>query len=328
MLDQNTDTTLHILHRILTDNPGIKGHIKSASVGEEVREALPVSSFADKDNRLFPIHTRAHAVLSKAYTIKQADIAPHIISNIDNALAIHGVDSSVFKTTVTKVASQQQSKNFILPSKRALNIKKASDIKVAEERLLQIKSKLTPEELSEGAMRLFKAAAFFNEDISSDTAQLAGLTRCDLEKAAEWVDARVNVAKTDKQKDLYSKVATALRTSQDATRDDLVKVAGLLDKLDSMNDLKRFYNKYIPTPLMTIFNTKTAMENCVYINGKELPIDRLQAMDPKTIGDIVGDDIIPEITDGGGNIDVDKFSEIVDTLPKDMKDLLVKKLGL
>lgn len=326
-IDQNTDTTFHLLHSIVQDNPAIQNHIKTASVGEDVRRKLPTSCFADTDNRLYPINTRADAILSKSYATKVANIAPHVMRNIDNALDMFSVDRQIFNSR-QKVAHSKTEKSYILPSRKALAIDSGSDIKLAEERFHSIKSKLSAEEASEGAVRLVKAASFLGSKVSDSTLQLAGATRSDLDKAADWIEARTHVAKTPTQAGIYTKVATALRSASDATRDDLVKVASLVDKLDQLNDVKHLYNKYIPTPLMTVFNTKTAMHDCVYINGKELPLTKLQSMDAKTFGDIVGDDIIPEITDASGNIDVQKFSEVVETLPKDMKDLIVKKLGL
>jgi hypothetical protein len=328
MLDQNTDTTLHILYDIISENPGIKNHVKTASIGEEVRWSLPSSCFADTDNRLYPIHTRADAILSKSYATKVANIAPHILRSIDNALDMFSVPSSVFATSEKVASTKDKQKTYILPGRKALAITGSSNIKLAEERFLAVKSKLSSSEQSEGAIRLVKAANVMGESVSADTLQLAGVTRSDLDKAADWIEARVHVSKTPVQAGIYSKVAEALRVSTSATREDLVKVAGLIDELDSLNGVKHLYGKYLPTPTNTIFNTKVAMHDCVYINGKELPLTKLQSMDPKTFGDIVGDDIVPEISDNSGNIDVEKFSEIVDTLPKDMKDLIVKKLGL
>lgn len=328
MLDQNTDTTLHILYDIIRENPGIKAHVKTASIGEDVRWGLPASCFADTDNRLYPIHTRADAILSKSYATKVANIAPHILNSIDNALDMFSVPTSLFASTEKVASSKPKEKTYILPSRKALSITSSSDIKLAEERFLAIKSKLDASEQSEGAVRLIKAASVLGGSVSQDTLQLAGATRSDLDKAADWVEARVHVSKTPVQAEIYSKVAGALRLATSATRDDLVKVAGLLDELDTLNEVKHLYGKYLPTPTSTIFNTKVAMHDCVYINGKELPLSKLQSMDPKVFGDIVGDDIVPEISDNSGNIDVEKFSEIVDTLPKDMKDLIVKKLGL
>ena len=326
-IDQNTDTTFHVLHSIITDNPSIKSHIKTASIGEDVRSRLPTSCFADTDNRLYPINTRADAILSKSYATKVANIAPHIMANIDNALDMFSVDKAIFNTR-QKVASVKADKTYLLPSRKALAIDSKSDIKLAEQRFHEVKSKLTAEEASEGAVRLVKAASLLGNTVSENTLQLAGATRSDLDKAADWIEARTHVAKTNTQASIYTKVATALREATSATRDDLVKVASLVDKLDNMNGVQHLYNKYLPTPLMTVFNTKVAMHDCVYINGKELPLTKLQSMDAKTFGDIVGDDIIPEITDASGDIDVQKFSEVVETLPKDMKDLIVKKLGL
>ena len=56
MIDQNNDTTFSILREILDDLPQIKPHIKTASVGEEVRSSLNTAAFADRANRRFPVN--------------------------------------------------------------------------------------------------------------------------------------------------------------------------------------------------------------------------------------------------------------------------------
>ena len=329
MIDQNTDITFHTLNSILTTMPGIRDHVKTASVGEHIRNSLPSTCFADTDNRLYPIHTRADAILSKSYATKTAGIADTVVRKIDNALAAWNVDRSIFSEKVEKVANTNTVNNYILDSKKAFKISSKADVPIIDSRLKQLGNKLSYSQKVEASTRLVKAASVLGESVSSDTLQMAGLTKCDLEKAAEWVDARAVVAKNKSQCSIYSKLASILRETEDTDRDSLLKVAAALESLDRLNDISKYYNKYLPSPIETIFNTKVAMSNCVYINDKEIPMDKILAMSAADIGDIVGDDIVPEIIDSDGHsIDPDKFSEIAATLPKDMKDLLVSKLGV
>lgn len=326
MIDQNSDTTFKVLHSILQDTPHIKEHVKTASVGDSVRDSLPKSCFADTDNKLFPIHTRPDAILSKSYATKVAGIAADVMSKIDNALRVFEVDASIFnKQSATKQASAN-TPTYILPSKKAMKIASAKDLEVAEYRVKQLGNKLGYADKVEASTRLVNAARFFNKQASVESLQMSGLTRCDLEKAASWIEARAVSAKTRAQSDVYYSLANSVKTAQDADRDSLLKVASALEVLDKFNNLERYYDKYLPDPMKTVFNTKVAMENCVYIDGVEIPFSSLDKYTAQDIGDMIGDDIVPEISDADGSIDPSKFSEIVPTLPKDMKDILMSKM--
>ncbi len=329
MLDQNTDITFHVLHRIVSESPRIAEHVKTASVGEEVRNTLSKHAFADPDNRLYPIHTKADAILSKAYTTKMANIASHVVNAIDNALDIYNVDRSIFQARkVTKVASQREP-DYLLEDRKQLPIRSRSDIKLAQERLLSVKSKLKPTELVSAAVKLTKHAAVHNEDLSSDILQLAGVTKCDTEKTASWIDARSYATSNEKLASAYRWLAKTVSNLPGSTsREDLVKIAETLDKLDSQANIKRYYGKSLPDPVSTVFSTKTAMENTIDLGGKEVPLTKLLAVDPNVFGDILGQDVKQEICDSSGQLDERKMGEVFATLPKDMKDLLVQKLGL
>ena len=88
MIDQNTDVTFATLRSLVTTYPDLAEQVKTAQVGEHVRESLPTSAFADPSYRMFPVHTPADALLSKAYATKVANLAESITSQIDTALRL------------------------------------------------------------------------------------------------------------------------------------------------------------------------------------------------------------------------------------------------
>jgi len=329
MLDQNTDITFHVLKNIVSESPKIEQHIKTASVGQDIRDSLPETAFADRDNRLFPIHTKADAILSKAYATKVANIAPHISSRIENALDMFEVDRSLFKKTQVKIASAPVY-DYLLEDQKKLPIRHSGDIKIAEEMLLRNKSKLKPTTMAAASVKLVKHAAAANMNVSDDTMQYAGLTQCDTEKAADWIGARAFAVSNVKIASLYSHLADRVRSIDEhsGSRDELVKVAQVLDKLDSMANISKFYGKSLPDPMHTVFNTKIAMQEMMDLGVKQIPVSKLLEIDPNVYGDILGSDVVPEITDASGEIDPQKMSDVFATLPKDMKEALVQKLGL
>ena len=103
--------------------------------------------------------------------------------------------------------------------------------------------------------------------------------------------------------------------------------AAAVQELDLNSGLQKYYGKSLPSPQETVFNAKTAMGRSIDLAGKSVPLAALLKHDPNTFGDILGDDIVGEISDEG-SISEGKLVEILPTLPRDMQELLARKLGL
>ena len=69
------------------------------------------------------------------------------------------------------------------------------------------------------------------------------------------------------------------------------------------------------------------MQPMLDLAGTAVPVEKLLSIPPETYGDILGSDIVEEISKDG-EIQPDSLTEILDTLPIDMKKSLVKELGL
>jgi hypothetical protein len=327
MRDQNTDPTFSVLKSIVDERPGFSFLVKTASVGEDVRGSLPQSSFADPYNRLFPIHTPEHALLSKAYFSKQAGVDPEIGGRIDNALSIY--DISMPPPVRQKVAAAEvtyllpATKQFPLPSLDSID---ADTIKQAELAIIKNARKLSPTSLATAATTLVKVAADKGLSVETETLAYAGLAQCDLEKAAEWVEARGHAC--PKAEKIFCKLAEGIRTlSYNTERSELIKVANAIAKLDEEFGLARLYGKKLPNPQETVFNTKTAMQETMTLAGRSVPMSTLMARDVNFYGDVLGPDIVTEISEGG-DIDEQKLSEVLPTLPLDMQKALVNQLGV
>lgn len=327
MIDQNTDTTFKVLRQIVTEYPALQEHIKTAQVGEHIRAGLPVSSFADSSNRLYPVHTAADALLSKAYTTKTANVASHVVAQIDEALGFYGIDPSYFNRAKVASTREQESPIYLVPSQRKLPVYSRTSTKVAEESFLRNKNKLSPESQAIAATRLVKIAESRGESLSLDTMKLAGLTQCDLGVAADWIEARAVVASPNAATS-YEKLASIVRKlPREAGRKELLDIANTVGKLDKIAGVTKYYGTKLLNPLDTVFNTKTAMEAMMDLAGTQVPVSKLLEVDPKVYGDILGGDIVDEVAPGG-QLDPEVLTEILETLPVDMKKALVQKLGL
>lgn len=320
-MDQQRDLTHRTLYNILQERPGIEPLIKHASVGVSL-DNLPNSAFADTYNRAYPIDTPSNTAMSLAYAIKTADLAPHVSSNLARAAEIYGV--ILPPKAQVKVAHEEP--RYLLPKQKKFGIKTASDVPKAEAALKRVSSKLSTEDLATAATVLVKAAADSDQNVSSVVMQWAGLAQCDLEKAAEWIEARED-SLSGKANGVFAKVASVVRAfNSENTRDDLVKIAETVGKLDEVYGLQVHYNRKLPNPMETVFNTKTSMEKMVSLAGTDIPLADLMKKDPAFYGDVLGDDIVPEITTDG-KLDETKLVEELPILPADMLKLLVSKMG-
>ena len=326
MIDQNNDTTFSKLREILNDLPQIKPLIKKASVGEEVRSSLNIAAFADRANRRFPVNSAADTILSKAYATKVANLADGVMAEIDTALDMYRVDRNLF--TTTKVAHAKREPNYLLEGQRKWELSKDTSIKLAEQALFRNKNKLAPKTLSTASLKLIKEAHSRGEEVNTRTLKYAGLVQCDSKYASDWLEARAHKATNANVASAFTKLSGVMaKVDNSISRDDLIKVSSAINKLDKVAGFTKFYGRKLPDPVETIFNTKTAMQPILNLGGKDIPISKLMSVPPEAYGDILGSDIVDEITEGG-EIAPDKLSAILDTLPKDMKDSLVKELNL
>jgi hypothetical protein len=320
-MDQQRDFTHRTLYNILQERPGIEPLIKQASVGVSL-DNLPNSAFADTYNRAYPIDTPSNTAMSLAYAIKTADLAPHVSSNLARAAEIYGI--VLPPKAQVKVAYEEP--RYLLPKQKKFGIKTASDVPKAEAALKRVSSKLCTEDLATAATVLVKAAADSDQNVSPVVMQWAGLAQCDLEKAAEWIEARED-SLSGKANGVFAKVARVVRAfDSENTRDDLVKIAETVGKLDEVYGLQVHYNRKLPNPMETVFNTKTSMEKMVSLAGTDVPLADLMKKDPEFYGDVLGDDILPEITTDG-KLDETKLVEELPILPADMLKLLASKMG-
>ena len=327
VVDQNTDTTFATLRSLLTTYPDLSQHVKTAQVGEHVRNSLPVTAFADQSNRLYPVHTVADAILSKAYATKVANLASSVVAQIDTALAMYGVPEDMFSRP--KVAHiEEEQPQYLVETQQKLAFYSNTPIAKAEEALIRNQSKRSSRSLTDGALKLVKEASRRGENVSNWTLKYAGLMQCDPMEARDWLDTRAHKAKGSNLKDAYTKLAhVASNIDSTINRDDLIKLTNTIGELDKIAGFNKYYGRTLPDPISTVFNTKTAMHATLDLAGTVVPVEKLLSIPAKAYGDILGSDIVEEISQDG-EIMPDALTEILDTLPVDMKKSLVKELGL
>jgi len=335
LVDQFTDTKHLLLQQIAREYPTTIQQVKTASVDDP---GLPGTAFAFPEVRRFPVHTPEHSLLSKAYATKQASHVPqNVMQRIDNALEMFGLDTKEMhpKKTAAEMLPDQQpdAEHFLLPQYGALLVKEASDVDVSAHALLEQKNKLMAPTLTQAASRLVEKAASFGLDedqLPKDIYKFAGLTACDAGVLLDWVEARIGAAPTVESAADFQKFAWAIennfpRGGVIKDRDQLIKLAGMLEDLDQQAEFWPRYDRTLLNPVETVFNMdKIASARTIQLAGRDVPMKELMAMAPE-VEDVLGEDVLDHCK-VGDDIDPAQFKALIETLPGDLQKMLYTQL--
>ena len=197
-------------------------------------------------------------------------------------------------------------------------------MKTAERILLEQYPRLSIEDRAEGFINLVKKARDLNVSLEPSTHRMAGMTVCTTKTAMDWIEARAGAVKEPLFQTAYEKLASALkgRAAELHDRDELLALTDTLAKLDKQAGLDKYYDKKLPDPIRTIFNSEKLAEEMVDLGGRSVALSKLAQMPASFWGDVVGDDMSREFVDKTGMVDATKLAEVLKTLPLDLKLIL------
>jgi len=327
IVDQFTDPQHRLLFQLKREFPREVLRAKTASLDGK---SVPSTSFADQDSRLFPVHSPEQALLSKLYAVKQAAyVSDDVMGRIDKALDLYGVDwKDPSEEQVTKEA-EDESSHYLLPQHKALLVKEAAHVEPVANALLSQRYKLTMPSVMKAATGLVKKAAAFNlpqSSLPTDIYKYAGLTTCDVGVLADWVEARAVAAPTKELRSDYEKVAVYLSENVPhdgilREREDLVKIASILENLDIKAKMAPRYGRTLLDPVETVFNMDKVAEATATIAGNQVPVRKLQALPTELMEEVLGPDVMQHVKGADGNADPKQLIAMMETLPADLQNI-------
>lgn len=327
-IDQTRDPTLSHLYHLLKDRPQVEEMVKEAEISEESFRSLPDSAFAWPSERLYPVHSREQTILSRIYREKAASVPAFVDEALKEACEAYKIPEEMF--TITKVAAEEENReHYLLPQIKKILCKTAEDVRSAERVLLEQYQKLSVEHRAEACGRLMEKAASFGVKLSPPIAQLAGFTVSSTSTLRDWLYARKEAAVKEEYKTAYQKLADALRAFPGSIEDrgQLVQLADTIHELDKKAGLEKFYDRKLPDPIKTVFNTQQKIASAgVDLNGRFVPLHKLAMYDATFYGDVLGDDLVREASDASGQLDLQKLATIIETLPRDLKTVLARNM--
>ena len=325
IVDQFSDPAYGVLVKQASRMPAFAAFVKEAEIDSREGPELPRTAFAWPESRKFPIHSEKHAAVSYAYSLDQ-DLPAPVRARLDEALEAYGVPKAIFEVAGVKEATAPPP-DYLLPDDKLFPLRTREEVKTAEVRFLLEFAKLRLDERATAAGNLVKRAAELEVSLHPATLQFAGLVVSSSKFACDWLLARAGAAKDESHKAAFAKLARELRTRgpEISDRASLVKVASVIAELDEKAGLVQHYDRKLPDPLRTVFNTTKEANSSVDLNGTRVPISKLSALPPAFWEDLGGPELSREIAPGG-QIDPAKLATVVETLPLDLKLVLRAQL--
>ena len=327
IIDQFHDPSLAVLVHLVADRPKVAALVSDFDVNPEELDTLPASAFAWSEKRALAVHTPEHTIMSRVYRENMSSVPAHVDQTLKEACEVYGIDESIF-TREKRAAAFDDPEDYLLPDLKRLKVTNAEQVKVAEEKLVNGFQKLSVEHRAMACKRLVDKAAAYGAKLHPLMHKLAGFTVSTTAVLKDWIEARKEAAEAPEHKAAFSKLASALKgqPAEVRNREQLIKMAEIITELDKKAGLERYYGKKLLDPLLSVFNTNKIAGQGVDVGGKFMSLERLASYPGTFYGDILGEDIVREASDGRGGMDPHKLAAIIETLPRDMKNLLGQQM--
>lgn len=326
IIDQYHDPAFAVLVHLVADRPKVAALIMNHDVEEAELSDLPDTAFAWPEKRAFPIHSREHAIMSRVYRENMPAVPAHVEAALKEACEMYEVPEETFARE--KKASFDDPEAYLLPDLKRLPVRNAEQVKTAEEKLLDGYTKLSIEHRAMACKRLVDKAALYNVQLHPLMHKLAGYTISSTGELRRWLEARATATQEQPLREAFQKLADGLRSAPAEMRDrsELVKVAETIGELDKRAGLTRYYDKKLPDPMQTVFNTEKIAGQGVTLSGTFIPMTRLASYPATFYADILGDDFVREASNAQGDVDPYKIATILGTLPRDMQNVVVQQM--
>lgn len=339
IIDQyNGDPTYAQLHVLTRNRPLAREMLKTASFVEKraAIDDLPSRAFAWEDERRFPIHTKEDSVASILYRSKLGSAVPaHVDAKLSKAAEVYGIEDHLFAaekraSTQTpteyalphfdKTASDAAGTSYVpCPNRSRLPLDNAAQIKVAEHVLQRDYTKLPLEKRADAFSRLVLAAKDQEVTLNPFTMKMAGMTMSSTATLRNWLEARA-AASNGKVAEAFDKMAAAMSHAPAYIHDrpTLVKLASTIQELDKRAGLEKYYDRKLPDPLQTVFNTEKVAEEMCDVGGMQMPLSALMQLPPEVWHQVD----MPEMAQVAESGDPMMFKQMFDTIPLDVKTVL------
>jgi len=291
---------------------------------EEVA-SLPETAFAWPEERRFPVHSPEHAALSYVYAKEAAETPRDALQRIQQALDVYQVPQDIFQEV--KVASEESPDDWLCPDLKLFPVRTAAEFSRAQRDFVESYPKLDMAHRRMASLALYKQASQRKVALDPLVQKTAGQTVSHLPTMSAWLKARASATKVPEVRAAFDKLAAEIAVFGEESKDlqALTKFATAIEQLDELGGLVRFYDRKLPDPQLTVFNTSKLAAESMDIAGAMIPLSKLAALPSSFWEDLGGRELADEIAPGG-RVDAQKMATVVETLPMDLKTILRSQL--
>jgi hypothetical protein len=293
----------------------------------EDQSDLPDTAFADQNNRTYPIDSKEAAAISFLYAKEDPKISPLVLGEIKTALEAYQVPGTIFQRVTEKLAAAPE--DCVFPETNLWPIRTSEEVKLAADALLANRERLLPESRVKAFGRLYKKASVLGMPLPSLAYRYSGATETDAFRLRDSLRGRAEACSDEFTKKAFLDLSEAVTKNNyelSRNRSARIKLAGAVAELDERAGLGKLYDRALPDPLLTVFNTEKRSDlSSVDVAGRAVSVASLMKMGKEFFSDALGDDIAQAVAPTG-QVEAEKLGEILPTLPMDSQRALSQAL--
>lgn len=318
-LDLYSDLGYPVLQDLFVRHPAAAEFVKEAEF-EDYREEIPKTAFAWPGAQAFPVHTPAHAVVSRLYLKVAENVPAPVVNAVKSACDMFELDDALFEEVATKQAAFSD-EECLFPEEQSFPIRNAEEVKLASQYLAPQMAKLYPEDRSSVAVKLAAAAELYQVNIAPVFYQYAGATHTKVATLSNELAARAGAATDPAVRQKFLMLKQAVESDPKALRQPSVRASlyHAVMSLDKQAALEEHYDRRIRPAALAVFNTeKTAAADDINLGDIVISATELAQLGPKFFADALGEDVVRDIAPTG-EVDPSALADLLATLPADFK---------
>jgi len=312
LVDAFNDNNMSVLKSKIAEIDGAAHRLeKVASLPIENRGDLTKEAFAWPDEKLFPIYSPAHALVSSVYLEGNDDVPNFVKEACEEACALFGLDVQI--GSLEKVAEEPEqlaAEDFLLPAQRKLPVVDADTMRMSKSALEKVASILPPEDLVVANRQLVKKAEELGEPVSDSTLSLGLYGTIDTATARSILHDRKLMTGDER----YEKIASDMAGDTIYSTNKVADVIFDVTSLDNENNLDKTASETILELVVP-----GAVDNIYEIGQEEIPTDKIASIDAEDWMDIFPRSTVEELF-SEGPLNINMLKEITDNVSPEEKE--------
>lgn len=264
---------------------------KVASLDVDDRGDLTKEAFAWPDEKMFPIYSPSHALVSSVYLEGNENVPQFVKEACEEACALFGYDVQI--DSLEKNASEVEeleASDFLLPAQRKLPVVDADTLRMSKSALEKVASDLSGEDLVIANRQLLRKADELGEGVDERVQALGLEGTINIKLASEVLHDR-------KLETGDSEYAAILDPYAGETIYAIEKIANIVFRtieLDEKNNLEKTAEESILS-----FVTPGVQVDSLSLSGVDIPIEKIASIDAEAWTDIYSVNFVESLFETG-----------------------------